>query len=372
MADKYSGPESKNIAMNDVVVVSERIIEVLRKVRSNAIKSLEKKETLDILTSRITRTDAAIDDLIKGYNSLESEHERKERRDEVEKVATELEELEALKRRLLGELNTINDDLLYYRQRLEDELWRALVGSGQVRADEGISEIVPDQLEGEAHCVSSQDPRHVCEGDQRAIGDEQSCSANDLAKSDDCRIQEAEALLDSSKADLCAAVERFQYLDRLCMAQRQQFETRIIPEWHDMSRTEFDLEQLAQKIEHTRELIRAEKAYSEAGRFAKEVGFIREDSDQSCHFVDEPDDGAHSGDRHATFVEDNDMTFVEDWREGISPPSWSPSARSPGDVWEVDSVRFGEGCSTHAEEWNKIRIDRWDEMREGSARGWAR
>ena len=336
--------------MGEMVVVNQEIIEVLREVRKNALQKWQKQQRLDDIPVRITSAEAAIKGLNKGYKSLKSEHERQERQDEIDKIADELDELYALKKRLPEELNTHKGDLLYYRERLEDRLWHALVESGQIRADEDASDIAPDELQGE-------------EG-QGSAAAENSCSAGEGTNPEECRTRKAQFILGSAKAKLEDAKERFHYLDRLCEAQQYEFENHVHPEWHDMSRTEFDVDQLALKIDHTRELIRAQKAYSEAARYAIEVGLVREDSDQSCHFLDEADDGNCSGDQYAFSVEKEDTGFIENWRKTIAPACPSPSTRSEGDVWEVDSVSFGEGTSAHADEWEKIRIDRWDEMRE--------
>ena len=195
-------------------------------------------------------------------------------------------------------------------------------------------------------------------------GAEKACSGSQSLDTSNVQIRKAMSFLGSAKENLQAATTNFIQLDKLCEAQRREFSTHMIPEWRGMSKTEFDLGQLAQKIELTRELVRAERAFSEAGRYAVEVGFIRDDPDQSCHFVDEPEDGASSGDRWETLVEQKDMDFIKAWRENVAPASLYSPVSVECDVWEVDSVYFGEGCSTHADEWNKTRIDRFERSRE--------
>lgn len=70
-------------------------------------------------------------------------------------------------------------------------------------------------------------------------------------------------------------------------------------------------------------------------------------------------DGSCSGDENATFVEGKYKGFIQAWRERIEPASSEVFVSGEGDVWEVDSVSFGEGCSTHADQWNNTEIERW-------------
>jgi hypothetical protein len=350
-ADKKVGATGEPAnSMDERAVISGRTVEVLQQIRSNARQLARKEKSLDEVKAKIADGETTMMSLADEFQSEQSEQETQEIQDAINEVGSRVEELDVVKAKLAKELVTHKAELPYLRECLEDELWRTLVESGQLGATDNSSS------NPVVHC---DDP-----GDQAGVGAEKSSSANEVTNSEDCRIRKAMSLLNTTKDDLRAALEKFQDLDRLCEVQRRNFETRAIPEWHEMSRTEFDVEQVAQKMEQTRELIRAQKAYSEAGRYAVEVGLIRDDPDQSCHFLDDADDGACSGDRYATFMEENDITFIEHWRERISAPCSSPSAERGDDVWEVDSVHFGEGCSTHAEELDKIRIDRWDELRE--------
>lgn len=302
--------------------------------------------------------------VLEEYHALKSEPGRQVRLDSIQKIGANLDELNDLKKRLTEELSTHTSDLLYFRERLEDELWRELVASGQMAIEDEFPEV-----ESNPPGATTEDGYTSLDGYQEAKTDRSDTSAKTgtavgwESDSANDKTREAMSLLGAAKQDLHAATQNFRHLDRLCETQRREFDAGVLPKWHDMSRTEFDLEQLAQKVQVSRELIMAERAYSEAGRYAVEVGFIRDDADQSCHFLDAPEDGACSVDRYVTSMEDKDMDFIEAWREKIATPCSKSSTDGDGDVLEVDSVYFGEGCSTHADEWDKIRIDRWESMR---------
>jgi hypothetical protein len=351
--------------MDERIIVPKQTVEVLRQIRTNASQMLQKQTTQDEVNMRIASVEAEIKSLAQGFQSSESEAKRQERQNAINEVGSELEELDALKARLARELSAHRSSLVYFRERLEDELCRALEKSGQLDAEIDVSYLHSNQLTRSMESRDiSQDIGEEYLTTHGKSSAENSYPADKDGDSEDCRIGKARTLLVSTKEDLQDATMSFLQLERLCEAQRHEFETRMIPELHGMSRTEFDLEQLAQKIELTKELIRAGKAYSEAGRYAAEVGFIREDSDQSCHFVEDPADGACSGNKYAAFVEEKDLAFIEAWRERIGPQYSTSPVSGEGDAWEVDSVQFGEGCSTHADEWYKTRIDRWEEVRE--------
>lgn len=330
-----------------MAVVNQDIINVLRQVRKIALQVWQKQEAMDGITARITSAEAAVDDLGKGYSRLKTEPERQERQDKIDKVADELDDLYALQKRLPQELKTHKEDLQWHRSCLEDQLWNALVESGEVPADEDVLAAIPDILPGEEV--------------------QRSAAADQVTSPEEYQRQKAESLLYTRKAELEEAQMRFHYLEGNCKAREFEFENGIHAEWHDMSRTEFDLEQLAVKIDHTQTLIRAEEAYSEAARHAVEVGLVRDDAEQSCHFLDEADDGNCSDNQDALFggEQDQDTAFIEHWRQAIVGPTCRElSTRAESDGWEVDSIEFGEGTSAHADEWEKIRINRWDEMRE--------
>jgi len=326
---------------------------------------LRKQQTLKEIDVRIVNKKSKIKTILKEYEALESKTEGQGKLDDIKKIGSRNQELGDLKVKLAQELSDHQLNILYQREGLEEELWRALLESGQMDVEDDSSDVALDTLgsntggsrqsledrQGQMNEQSNPYPGVVC-----AVG-----QAPDTAND---KIQTAMSLLGAAKEDFHAATMDFYHFDRMCEEQRQDFQAGVIPEWREMSRTQFDLEQLAQKIQLTREVIRAEEAYSEAGRYAVEVGFIRDDADQSCHFVDEPDDGFCSGDRYATHVEEKDAGFIEAWQERIASPSSKNSANGDGDIWEVDSVQFGEGCSTHADEWNKIRISRWEGLRE--------
>lgn len=344
--------------------VTERTIDLLRQIRSNAGHSSRTQQRLDEVDISITSQEAAIMTLLKEYQELESDTGRQKKLDEVTRMGSGLDQLNELKVRLAQELSTHKPDLLYLRQRLEDELCHQLVESGQMEIEANTYNITSNLLDPSmGRSQSSQD--HLGRMNERVdLGLETAAAADEPQDTANNQMQAAIGLLDAAKDGLRAATRSFLDVDMECEAQRQEFEAGIGPAWHGMSRTEFDLEQLALKIDTTRELIKAEKAYSEAGRYAVKVGFVREDSDQSCHFLDDPDDGACSNDRDAVFVEVKDMSFIEAWREKIISPCSNSSERGEADTWEVASVNFGESCSTHADAWNKVRIDRWQELRE--------
>lgn len=337
--------------MGESISVTRRTIDVLIQIRSNARQILQEQEELEKVTVGISSDEARTNALLRDCETLKSETRLDENYDEVDRIATHLEALDKMKARLAEELSNRKSDLLYLRKALEDELWLSLVKSGKVEADD-VSDVASDP-----------------HGHHEQIGDRSDPDAGNADAMDqdpDAAIEQTHKaiyLLGAAKEDVEAARRSFHQLDGLCKAQRREFEMNMVPEWRDMSRTEFDLEQLAQRIELTRELVKAERAYSEAGRCAVEVGLIREDSDQSCHFANDPDDGACSGDGYATFAEEKDVDFIEAWREGISPTASTSPVSATGDAWEVDSVRFGEGCSTHADEWNKTKIERLEELR---------
>lgn len=351
--------------MNQRDLVTDSTIIILQEIRGNARYVRRKEAELKEVNANIDSNEAKIKSLKREYEALESETGRQDILQAIRATDSTLKTLDNLSLKLGEEARNHNTHLLYFRERLEDVLWRALVESGHLNPKDDMSDVVSDPLSASmgGSCPSS-------DGHQRYVGQrnepdaEKACVANQAPNNANSQLGKAESELWLAKEDLEAALASFHHLDRLCNTQRREFDKHMIPEWADMSRTEFDLEQLKQKLDLTRELIRAEKAYSEAGRLAKGVGFIREDADQSCHFVDDLMDGACSGDVHATPVGEKHGNCIEAWRRGVEVAGSEASVSGEGDIWEVDTVYFGEGCSTHANEWNKTRIGRWDELRE--------
>jgi hypothetical protein len=351
--------------MEEITSVPQRIIEVLQQIRSNARKILVKQQELEDVDTGIESDRTKIKTLLDECESLDGSIELDGKLEDVKKIGSQLTQLENQRTRLSEELRNHNSDLLYFRERLEDELWHALVETGQVQVEDEEIDIVPSPQNASmggsdiscynhrGHMIGSSD-----------LNIDAAYATGQVPAAENEQIQNARSLLGAAKENLQDAVMAFDQLDQLCAAQRREFETRIIPEWRDMTRTEFDLQQLAHKIELSRQLVQAERAYSEAGRFAMEVGFVREDAEQSCHFLDEPNDGTYSGDRYEATVEDKDDGFIEQWRKNVGLACSTSPASAKSDVWEVDSVKFGEGYSTHGDEWNKIRIDQWEGLRD--------
>jgi hypothetical protein len=354
----------EQVVMSESVSLNTGTIDVLRQIRSNDRNVFRKQQELDQITVSIANGEARISTLLSECEAIGSETRVQSNFDEIDRIGAHLKRLDKTKARLAGELIDHKSSLVYLRERLENDLWLALVESGQVEDGEDVSDVASEPHEatneGGSNFSYSHDEHLGDGGDPDAFDPDVMDHDGDPAPDP---TQKAMSLLYVTKEELQAASRSFWQLDKLCQEQRREFESNMVSDWHGMSKTEFDLEQLAQRIELTRELIRVERAYSDAGRYAVEVGLLREDSDQSCHFVEYPDDGACSGDRYAMFVEEKDTTLIETWLEGF-PSTFSPSPVSAtGDEWEVDSIRFGEGCSTHADEWNKPRIERMEQLR---------
>ena len=359
--------------MDERICVTDRTVDLLRQIRSNARHISQKQQKLNEINDEITSDETRIERLLQEYEALQEETGGKDQLDAIKQVGSDLKKLDSLKVSLAEDLSNHKSNLLYFRERLEDEIWLALVQSGQVRPDDGISDSGSSPhgqcMEDSCHSIDS---HHDVVARQNDPDAGQDCAMNDDSDITREQMRKAMSLLEATKDNVRAVGMRFRQLDRLCEAQRRDFEDGMVPEWRDMTRTEFDLEQLALRMDLTRELVEAEKAYSDAGRFAVEVGYGRDDSNQSCHFVDDPEDGACSGDRYATFVEEKGMDFIEAWREGITGTISTSPVSAQGDDWDVDSVNFGEGCSTHADEWYKTKIERWEDERELERMKWHR
>ena len=352
------------IVMEGSISLTSRTIGILKQIRSYSRQISQKQNELEKVIDGIARDEAETNALLAECDTISAATRRGEKFDEIDRIAPHLRNLEEAKARLNEEISCQKMELVYCRARLEEELWLALVQSGQVEPDDAVSDVASDTHEAPNEDGSNlsygRDGHISCGSDPDAVHPDTMDHDSDAARDP---TQKAMSLLYVTKEELQHASMSFYQLDRLCKEQRQEFESNMVPEWRGMSRTEFDLEQLAQRIELTRELVRAERAYSEAGRYAVEVGLMREDSDQSCHFVDYPDDGACSGDRYAAIVEEQDTSSIEAWLEGFAATFSTSPVTAHGDEWEVDSVRFGEGCSTHADEWNKPKIERMERLR---------
>lgn len=346
--------------MDPTIPLTQRTLDNLQHVRFHSKQIARKERKLNEITRCIGDDEARIKTVLRECKDVEAEDELQEAQRRIEEIGSNLPRLDEQKAQLTQELQYHNLDLTDARECVQDEIFRVLLETGQLNATDassnGDSELM-EGIESAGNQYPHGNPEHE-QGIANAGGSHLSAQQSDYG---DLRARTGLSVLDSAKENLQAAAANFHQYGRICDAQRRDFERHAIP---DLSRTEFDLEQLTKKIELTKELIQAEQAYSEAGRYAVEVGFVREDSHQSCHFLEDADDGACSGDMRETFIEPKQMNFIETWRENIGSPCSERSAHSQGDRWEVDSVNFGEGCSTHADEWSKKRIDRFEESRQ--------
>lgn len=350
--------------------VSETTVDILRHIRSSSRKISQKRQTLDEVDVGIASDVAEIKALQRECEALGSKRLVQEKLAGIDRIGPHLEKLDDLKVSLTKEINDYQSDLRCLRERLEQEFWRDLISDGHPDPDDGVSsDTTPAKVEVDARGKFGSSEEHhghiVDQNDQNRSPTDQNLSPTSQAPSTvDDPMRKAMSLLYTTKENLIAAASDFHRLDRVCEAQRRDFEEHTIPEWHDMSRTEFDLEELLHRVGRTKELIQAEKAYSEAGRLAVEVGLVREDSEQSCHFLDDASDGRFSGDRCEIFLEPKKMDSIESWRQRIETPHSETFDHGEGDDWEVDSVQFGEGCSTHADEGSKKKIVCFEDSRE--------
>lgn len=132
----------------------------------------------------------------------------------------------------------------------------------------------------------------------------------------------------------------------------------------DMPQTEFDQVQFGFSQRATRELIEAEKVYSEAVGGAQHLG-IGIGSDQESKFVDETDDG-YCESHEAEVVGTDNVAFIECWRQQVSDGMGSvESTIYDEDEWDARSLDFGESLSTRALASGRarVRISRWDAVR---------
>lgn len=355
---------AKQESMDRKILLTQEALRSLRQVRRNSKQISRKEQKLRETNARIADEEARIKDVVREHKDVESDRELQEAQGRIEELGLKLKRLDALKAKLANDLSGHDIDLSDARQHLEEEICSGLQGAGQLTDVDDTSDVDSDP--GEA--VADDDNRSLDQYQEHLVEESSLGSGNPGLSAHDndsarCRTQKAMSLLGAAREDLQNATRDFRDLERMCQAQRQDFDAGVVPEWRDLTSTEFDLEQLAQNMDFTKKLIKAQRAYSEAGRHAVEVGFVREDSNQSCHFLDDSDDGACSGDTYAIPVPNKGKRdFVEAWL-GVTPPYSTEAEPGERDAWEVDSIKFGESCSVHGEGWYRIRIDRFEELR---------
>jgi hypothetical protein len=262
--------------MDKKIPLTHKTVETMRYIRSNSEKLSWKDRKLADIEACIRDDIAKISTIVRERKDVETEEELQERQGRITQIGLHLDGLEEMRDQLKREISDHKLDLLGAREYLEKELFHVLRETGQLHVTDCSSDVVSSIMEGVTY---GQDQLLVEDREdltgQIRVHIEKSCLSARSSGPEDGRIRKAMSLLGAAKEALRAANSDYHGFDEVYAAMRRDFEGRTIPEWHDMSRTEFDLEQLAQQIEVTRDLIKAERAYSEAGRFALEVGYVR-------------------------------------------------------------------------------------------------
>lgn len=206
-------------------LVTDRTIDNLRKIRSNTRSILRKQTTLKEVNANIDSNEAKIKSLVRDYDALGSEVGGQDILQAIRATDSKLKSLDKLSLKLAEEVRTHNTHLLYFRERLEDELWYDLIEGGQLNTKDDVSDVVSDSPSASmgGSCPSSE--RHQEYVDQRNDTDaEKACIANQAPNIANSRLGKAESELWLAKEDLQAALASFHHLDKLCDTQRWEFE----------------------------------------------------------------------------------------------------------------------------------------------------
>lgn len=133
----------------------------------------------------------------------------------------------------------------------------------------------------------------------------------------------------------------------------------------DMTRTELDLQWCRNYGNLGLDLWEAEIARSRAAVDVMRLNALPISYSQKSKFADDPEDAAGLEDEAARAMATLDPSKIEDWLRGIEEQSpTDQSIELEADDWDVQSLQFGESCSGMADGWIKIRLQRWDMIRE--------
>jgi hypothetical protein len=131
------------------------------------------------------------------------------------------------------------------------------------------------------------------------------------------------------------------------------------------TRTELDLGHLLYFGELARDLHNAEIARSVAAYEIMRLKALPTASSQALKFNDEPQDAEGLEDEAEQAIAMLDASNVNAWLHCLEEESSAEQRPEvEPDDWDVRSLQFGENCIGIAEGWIKIRLNRWNGIRD--------
>ena len=131
----------------------------------------------------------------------------------------------------------------------------------------------------------------------------------------------------------------------------------------DVSRTDFDLNQVIEHRELTQQLAAAEHEHTTAAYEAMMLSVIELEELQTSWFAEQDEDHEGAEEEVQLSIARTNLPFTEKWAEGVVSDVDSLSPPAVSDERDIRSLQFGEACSAIAHNRERTKIDRWELLR---------
>ena len=290
-------------------------------------------------------------DMNNGNKSNEADVEQKSTLERPEKAYQHSCDVKEM---LASTIKSQEMNLKFAREELESEIRTLLLPLGILAKSDAGSEVSKDDFADTLDETQNRDNEDVEDDTDPEAVNERSPEEEALA--------EAAEIYKEVKKRLHSVQLKYDVRLGFVNDDFEMYTQAVEEERCDITRTEFDLEQLMQIQETTRELIEAEKAYSEIAWRLMDMGAIELTPSQTSRFVDQPEDEECLQNEAERALKATDVSRIERWKDRLDEAN-SSDIDGADEAWEIQTIGFGESCSVIAEGREAIRIGRWNRLR---------
>jgi hypothetical protein len=355
--DPVSTPTASRVEPDAATLppVTEEIVQNMQNIAKYRKKTelLQKKEQKwDLIyekrRARVSRLEEELDQLATSVDADSEDLKNIERQLHQSRMAREASDDKL--RSLRGSLMAFQNNAKFAVVRLEDDL-------AQILSERGLlNDRFSDSEESEHETITStKRPRTDTSSVERLPSPDPEAEKKRDAV---VLLREKRALVQGIEAD-------FENRSELYRDGLQRWQGLLTAGDFDMTRTELDVQWCRNYGNLGLDLWEAEIARSRAAVDVMRLNALPISYSQTSKFADDPEDAAGLEGEAERAMATLDHSKIEDWLRGIEEQRPTDQSIELGaDDWDVQSLGFGESCSGIADGWVKIRLQRWDMIRE--------
>ncbi|KAE8453608.1 hypothetical protein EG329_009119 [Mollisiaceae sp. DMI_Dod_QoI] len=331
--------------LNSGLALTETLVWQVNQVIVGQAKIDQYQAHLQTWETRTSEALSLVEILNEILESDEQESEREPHLKDLEEMNEMVKQCQQEKVAIESKMHHWTEEISRHQNSMFADLKRVFSRNDLLEEMPDSDDGLPDKIENEVTETQTMNiDSTASEIERRQIEDDQE-AAKQFVRDGHFRLQDARDKVENWKS--------------YCDEQYAQFYELQAEGRTDATKTDFDIALVKEGQEATQAYIQAEKALSEANRYARELGVVFDEIDQTSGFLDRHDDG-YAESMDAEIIANVDRDRIKVWME---QDKRTPSLPETPDEWECQTVDVSDSISMVMEQVatgrDRKRIDRW-------------